>query len=95
MQHCEQHTEKCEDIARAKLSAESAHDRIDAHETWLTGIDNTLDVLVKSDTKHTMAIDNLCKRIDGLISSIKWLIGMMLGAGAGFVIWLIQQIIKQ
>jgi hypothetical protein len=71
------------------------HKAIDAkliqHEKQIDEHDVKIDTLVRSDAANTIEIKNLCKQISDLVTTIKWLIGILVTSLGGFFIWVIQQ----
>ena len=51
------------------------HNRIDAR---LKEHDDKLEALTKSNERHSEAIQNLCDKIENLVTTIKWLIGLVI-----------------
>ena len=68
--------EQVERLIKVEESVKSAHKRIDSTEERLDKDENTIDLLCTSNATNTGAIRNLCEKIDGLISTIKWFIGL-------------------
>ncbi|KEH99978.1 hemolysin XhlA family protein [Clostridium botulinum] len=64
------------------------------HDTRLNSHSNRLEFLEKSNAVHNTEINNLCKQIGDLITTIKWFIGLTITTLLGFFIWFIQSGIK-
>jgi|GEM_PF-5899799 len=77
MEHCLQHTETREMIKEVESDAKSAHRRLDEHHIKLEKHSTQLDLLIANDSKNSTNIHNLIMRIDGLINTIKWMIGIL------------------
>jgi hypothetical protein len=73
---CEQHVETREKLAEIDASTKSAHYRIDGLEERFDKAGAKLDKLSCSDSTNTQAIKELCNKIDGLVNTIKWFIGL-------------------
>jgi len=69
------------DLAELKSSTKQAHHRLDEHEDRFSKIEPRLSELEKCQARATESITNLCNRIDGLIVSIRWAVGIFLAAG--------------
>jgi archaellum component FlaC len=66
-------------------------ERLETHERRLNSHSEELDRLSISDTKNSTQIDNLCDKIDGLVTIIKWFIGLMVGSYVGFFFYAVQK----
>lgn len=60
------------------------------HEKWLGEHETKIDRLTTSDATNTQAIKELCKKIDDLVGTIKWLIGVSITTLVGFFIYAVQ-----
>lgn len=49
-----------------------------------------IDYIENKQAETNIRIDNLCSNIEGLTSSIKWLIAISISTLLGFFIWVIQ-----
>jgi hypothetical protein len=83
---CDNHTETREILKEVEASTKSAHHRIDSLEGRLGKDEAKIDTLTCSDSTNTQAIKELCNKIDGLVNTIKWFIGLgvtlILGIGS-------------
>jgi hypothetical protein len=77
MDHCQKHTETRELIKEVESGTKSAHHRLDDHQVILSKHSSQLDALIANDSRNSANIVNLICRIDGLIATIKWMIGIM------------------
>lgn len=77
MAECPEHTKTRELIIKVDESSKSAHHRLDEHKDMLDKHSSQIDSLVKSDSTNTANINNLICKIDGLINTIKWMIGLL------------------
>jgi hypothetical protein len=68
--------ENVERLVKVEESVKSAHIRISEAETRLDKDEEKIDGLCSSNATNTGAIRNLCEKIDGLIGTIKWFIGL-------------------
>lgn len=65
-------------------------ERLDTHERRLNSHSEELDKLSVSDARNTNEITNLCKQIGDLVTTLRWLIGLLVTTLAGFFIYVIQ-----
>jgi chromosome segregation ATPase len=65
-------------------------ERLDTHEKRLNSHSEELDRLSMSDARNTNEISNLCKQIGDLVTTLRWLIGLLVTTLGGFFIWAIQ-----
>jgi archaellum component FlaC len=65
-------------------------ERLETHEKRLNNHSDELDRLSTSDTRNSTQIDNLCNKIDGLITTNKWFIGLIVSGYVGFFYAIIQ-----
>lgn len=65
--------------------------QLEKHEIRLNAHSERLDKLDTKQAETNIKLDNLCKSIDSLTSTIKWLMGLMITSLGGFFIWAIQQ----
>lgn len=56
----------------------------------LLSVDKRVDILEQNDVKRDIQIENLCKSIEGLTTSIKWALGLFAGSFTGFFFYAIQ-----
>jgi len=65
-------------------------ERLDVHDKRLNDHSEEIDRLNVSDARNTNEITNLCKQISDLITTLRWLIGLLVTTLGGFFIWAIQ-----
>jgi chromosome segregation ATPase len=65
-------------------------ERLDTHEKRLNSHSEELDRLSTSDARNTNEITNLCKQIGDLVTTLRWLIGLLVSTLGGFFIWALQ-----
>ena len=65
-------------------------ERLDTHEKRLNSHSEELDKLCVSDARNTNEITNLCKQIGDLVTTLRWLIGLLVTTLGGFFIYAIQ-----
>lgn len=63
---------------------------LDVHERRINNHSERIDRLEQSDAKMAVQIENLCKSIEGLISTLKWGLGFICSGGVGFFFYAIQ-----
>jgi len=76
------------------LKHKQIEETLDLHNERLNSHSQRLDVLDKSNAVHTNQIDNLCKQIADLVTTLKWLIGLTITTLLAFFIWVMQSNIK-
>jgi len=84
-------TQHIGDIAELKSSTKQAHHRLDEHEDRFSKIEPRISELEKCQARATENITNLCNRIDGLITTIRWSVGILGASAVGLFVWLLQQ----
>jgi hypothetical protein len=65
-------------------------ERLDVHDKRLNDHSKEIDKLSVSDARNTNEITNLCKQISDLVTTLRWLIGLLVTTLGGFFIWAIQ-----
>ena len=60
------------------------------HEKWIGEHEVKIDELSKSDAINTQAIKELCAQIASLVTTIRWLIGVVVTSLIGFFIFAVQ-----
>ena len=65
-------------------------ERFDIHDKRLNSHSEEIDKLSVSDARNTNEIPNLCKQISDLVTTLRWLIGLLVTTLGGFFIWAIQ-----
>jgi hypothetical protein len=65
-------------------------ERLDIQDKRLNSHSEEIDRLSKSDARNTNEITNLCKQIGDLVTTLRWLIGLLVTTLGGFFIWAIQ-----
>jgi len=72
------------------------HRRIDEcleiHDRRLNNHSERLDKVEQYQSRVEVQIENLCKKIDSLISSMRWGMGILITTLVGFLIWYIQKL---
>lgn len=72
------------------------HRRIDEcleiHDMRLNNHSERLDKVEQYQSRVEVQIENLCKKIDSLISSMRWGMGVLVTTLIGFLIWYIQKL---
>ncbi|WP_290063444.1 hemolysin XhlA family protein [Paraclostridium bifermentans] len=72
------------------MNEEVKEHMIDVHEKRINNHSERIDKLEQSDVKRDIQIENLCKSIEGLTTSIKWVLGLFAGSFVGFFFYAIQ-----
>ena len=65
-------------------------EQLEVHETRLNSHSKEIDRLSTSDTKNSTQIEHLCGKIDDLVVTIKWFIGLIAGSLVGFFFYVLQ-----
>jgi len=65
-------------------------ERLDIHETRLNNHSERIDKLEQRGSAVDYQIKNLCEKIDGLITTMKWFIGLMVGSFVAFFFYAVQ-----
>jgi hypothetical protein len=73
-----------------ELNHKRVDERLDTHEKRLNSHSEELDKLCVSDARNTNEITNLCKQIGDLVTTLRWLIGLLVTTLGGFFIYAIQ-----
>ncbi len=72
------------------------HKRIDecleTHNRRLNNHSERLDKVEQYQNRVEVQIENLCKKMDSLISSMRWGMGVLVTTLIGFLIWYIQKL---
>ena len=76
MEYCDSHTKNAERITAVEESVKTAHRRITDVEGIVEKHDDKLEALCSANASNINSIQNLCEKIDGLVSTIKWFIGL-------------------
>ncbi len=70
-------------------------EKLEEHDRRLDRHDNKIEILEKNDAVNNTRIDNLCKSLDALISTLKWLSGFLLTAIGLLIVNFIEQLVKR
>lgn len=65
-------------------------ERLDIHETRLNNHSERIDKLEQRGSAVDYQIKNLCEKIDGLITTMKWFIGLLVGSFVAFFFYAVQ-----
>lgn len=60
-------------------------------EEKLSNYGARIDIIESKQAETNVRIDNLCKSIDDLTSTIKWLMGLIITSLVGFFIFIIEK----
>lgn len=66
-------------------------EKIEVHEKRLNNHSARLDKLEQDGAELKAEIKNLCKQIEGLNSTLKWFIGLLVGALVSFFFYAVQK----
>jgi hypothetical protein len=66
-------------------------ERLDVHDTRLNNHGDRIDKLEQYQSKTEAQINNLCEQIKNLVSTMKWFIGLLVGAFVSFFFYAVQQ----
>jgi hypothetical protein len=70
-------------------------EKLEEHDRRLDKHDNKIGILEINDAINNTRIDNLCKSLDALISTLKWLSGFLLTAIGLLIVNFIEQLVKR
>lgn len=68
-------------------------EKFERHEKWLGEHEGKIDELCKSDATNTQAIKELCAQIASLVTTIRWLIGVVITSLIGFFVFAVQNVV--
>ncbi len=86
----ERHSDRLSDLTN---STKSAHKRLDGHDTSIEKIGCRVQTLEQDSVASRGRIDSLCEKLDGLIVTLRWGIGVITVAMLGFGAWMLQQML--
>lgn len=66
-------------------------ERLDVHDVRLNNHGDRIDKLEQYQSKTEAQINNLCEQIKSLVSTMKWFIGLLVGAFISFFFYAVQQ----
>lgn len=69
-------------------------EKLEEHDRRLDKHDNKIEILERNDAINNTRIDNLCKSLDALISTLKWLSGFLLTAIGLLIVNFIEQLVQ-
>ena len=70
-------------------------EKLEEHDKRLDKHDDKFDKLERNDAINKIRIDNLCKSLDNLTSTLKWLSGFLLTATGLLGVYFIEQLVKR
>ena len=73
------------------MNEELMKHQINTHEKRLNNYGQRLDKLEQDSASYKVEIKNLCETIKQLTSTLKWFIGLMIGAFVSFFFYAVQQ----
>jgi chromosome segregation ATPase len=68
----------------------SINTRLDTHEKRLNNHADRLDEIEQFRARSETQITNLCDQIKSLVTTMRWFIGLMVGAFVGFFFYAVQ-----
>ena len=68
-------------------------EKINTHERRLNNHGGRIDQLEQYQSKTETMIKNLCERIDGLVTTMRWFMGLLVGAFVTFFFYIIQRLV--
>ena len=72
---------------------DTVYNRLGEHKERLNNHGERLDSLEQHRSKVEYQIENLIKKIDDLLSTLYWVLRIILGSGLGFFLWYIKEVI--
>jgi len=79
--------------ALCKEKHKRTDERLDTHERRINNHSERIDKLELSQGRTEEIVKNLCEKIDGLIVTMRWMIGLFATALTGFFVWVVQQLV--
>lgn len=73
------------------MNEELINHQLEAHERRINNHSERIDRIENRQAETNVRMDNLCKSIDGLTSTMKWFLGGTMSVMVGFFIWVIQE----
>jgi hypothetical protein len=77
------------------MENDTIHEKLVEHDKRLDKHEDKIDKLEKNDAISKTRIDNLCKSLDKLTDTLKWLSGFLLTATGLLVVYFIEQLVKK
>ncbi len=77
------------------MENDAIHEKLGEHDKRLDKHEDKIDKLEKNDAISKTRIDNLCKSLDKLTDTLKWLSGFLLTATGLLVVYFIEQLVKR
>ena len=68
-------------------------EKINTHEKRLNNHGKRLDQLEQYQSRTEAIIQNLCKKIDDLVATMRWFLGLLVGAFVAFFFYIIQRLV--
>ena len=65
-------------------------EKIEVHERRLNDHSGRLDKLEQYQSRTETKIENLCEQIQGLVTTMRWFIGLLVGSFVGFFFYAVQ-----
>lgn len=65
-------------------------EKLETHDTRLNVHSDRLDKLEQYQSRTEAKLENLCEQIGSLVSTMKWFIGLLVGAFVGFFFYAVQ-----
>lgn len=62
----------------------------DRHERRLNDHSKRIDILEQHQSRTDVKLENLCDQISSLVTTMRWFIGLLVGAFVGFFFYVIQ-----
>lgn len=81
---------ECYDSKLCEEKHERIREKLRDHENRLNNHSARLDRLEQDGAELKAEIKNLCKQIEGLNSTLKWFIGLMVGSFIAFFFYAVQ-----
>lgn len=78
-----------------KMDRNLVQEKLEEHDKRLDKHDNKIETLEKNDAISKTRIDNLCKSLDDLTSTLKWLSGFLLSSTGLLIVYFIEQLLSK
>ena len=68
-------------------------EKISTHDRRLNNHGDRIDQLEQYRSRTETMIKNLCERIDGLVTTMRWFMGLLVGAFVTFFFYIVQRVV--
>lgn len=68
-------------------------EKLSTHDRRLNNHGSRIDQLEQYQSRTETMIKNLCERIDGLVTTMRWFMGLLVGSFVTFFFYVIQKVV--